>query len=925
MREPAEQGATDEVSFGPFTLNAARRELLLCGHPLALDDDGYAILAEVVAAAGSPVTETALLAALGAAGRAIDAGQLWARVATLNGVLDGGASDAAFIAHFPQQGFALVVPQADHRSHPMQRLPARVSTVIGCEDAIERIGARLALHRFVTIVGAGGMGKTTLATVLAEGMLASCRDGVCFVDLAPMADPRLLPNVLASALGIAIAPGASVAGLAAYLRDKQLLIVLDSCEHVVAAAASLVEQLLPAAPALHVLATSREPLLASGEWLYRHGPMRLPVTAQGIGAAQAIGYPAVQLFVERANASAPGFVLDDANAALVCAICQRLDGIPLAIELASTRVALLGVAGLAAQMAQRLLSAVSGRRSSVARHRTLSTMLDWSFDLLPPREQRALARLALYRGAFTLAAASALLTEAPSGAADAAESVLELMSKSLVARCDANPDCRLRLLDTTRAYASAKLDASGERRALMVRHARYLCGMFEIAEDDWLVMSRQQWLERYTIWIDDVRIGLDWAFSADGDIQLGMQLAAASFSLGHQASFTAEFGDRIERALQLIDSAGVPALLPETAMRALQCNVHSRFAQEDEALQRALQAASEAPVGSALRKYRTALSTGWWASAFIGGDFPLALKRAELIGTHAREDGDKVHALIAERTMAQALHFLGRQAEARVSASNVLANSWRKIALVFNPSQVDVRVSMRIVLARIAWMDGCPDLARTIAAECLQHAAADTAVALAQALALCSVPIALWRGERDVAAELVEQLVLHVQRHSLDYWFEWALRYRDVLAMQGGDMAAAQRLATPAAILFENMQRDHLVTFDVHLLAADSIARVESGVAGWCAPELLRAQAEQQARQGMGQAAESLLLRSLGLARAQHTLGWELRGASSLARLWQQQGRGAGARALLAPVVARFTEGTDTADVVAAMTLLARL
>ncbi len=703
MPDPSPEGAGPRVRFGPFTLLQAARKLLFQERALALDEAGCAVLAALLDAAGKPVGEAELVAAVAAAGQASDAALLWACVATLNGVLGACSSEAAYVAHFPAHGFALVVAPARAAPAPMQRPPARAGSLIGCEEALARLGALLLRQRCVTIVAAGGMGKTTLATALAESVQGRFGDGVCFVDLAPMADPRLLPNVLASALGVAAAPGGAAGGLGAYLRDKHLLIVLDSCEHVVAAAAALVEQLLRAAPALQVLATSREPLRAAGEWLYRHGPMRLPAGVEGMRAAQAMAYPAVRLFAERADAL--GFVLDDANAALVCAVCQRLDGIPLAIELAAARVGPLGVA-VAQQLRQRLLSGVGSRRSPVARHRTMAAMLDWSFDLLPRREKSTFARLALYRGEFTLAAATALLADPAGGAraaTDATDSVLELIAKSLVVRREVHADCRLRLLDTTRAYASDKLDASGERRALQERHAGHLCRLLEVADEDWLLMSRRQWLERYIIWIDDIRTALDWAFSADGAAGLALQLAAASFSLGHQASLTAEFGERIECALGLLDGAARPDVLLSTRMRALLCNVHSGVASEDGVLRRALATACEAAPDSPLHRYRTALSTGWWAAAFIPGDFPGALERAQTMSLQAREGTDGVMDLVAQRTMSQALHFLGRQAEARALASNVLDNAWRKIPLVCNPSQVDVRVSMRIVLARISW------------------------------------------------------------------------------------------------------------------------------------------------------------------------------------------------------------------------------
>lgn len=948
-----------ELRAGPFDFDGAGARF--GGVLLALAPDCLALLRATAAAtaagpaaAVAPVPTGQLLAAIGQRGvwrvqpSAVDSDAegtraLWSCVSRLNAVLAACSVDAGYVAHFHREGFALLLPRAEAGQPPglqgLQGLPVRLSTIIACDDIGARIRARLLQHRLVSIVGAGGMGKTTIACRVAAGLAGQFADGICFVDLAPLADPRLLANVLAQALGIAAAPGAALASLAAFLREKQLLIVMDSCEHLVAAAADLAEQLLRAAPRLSLLVTSREPLLATGEWLYRLGAMRLPPKTGTLNAARALAFPAVQLLVERARERQPGFVLDDAGAALAGALCHRLDGIPLAIELAAARLEHLGLAHLSEQLGQYLLNAVSGRRSAAARHRTLGAMIDWSFDLLPPREQQALLKLSVFRGEFTLAAADSLLSEATlDGAAigDGADCVLELLSKSLVSQRAEGSLHRYRLFDTTRAYAAAKLDAVS-RRGLLERHARFLCALLAQAEDDWLVMGRLDWLSTYKIWIDDIRVALGWTFGraddqadapAQPDLALGNALVIASFPLGHQASLTAEFGEYVGHAMSLAPRSSDTATLLYSQLYALICNVNAAIDPEHSGLAAAARTADMAAEGNPLARYRTSLATSMWAADFIPGNFPAAGVRADITRLHADNRGDRMGALVARRMQAQSLHFLGRQAEARSHAEHVLANAWRRIPLVCSPSQVDVRVSMRAIIARIAWIGGRPAEALEVASEALRHAGADTAVALAQALAISSIPLALWSGDIARARQLVQRLSSHAGAYSLHMWMAWAAFYVDVMratAESPDAGASAARLCVPAARQLELMPRDHMVTFSTALLATDCIERVAHGTVGWCAAEMQRALGERHLREGRIVEATSRFEQALATARSQGALAWELRAATSLAGLWARQARGGPARALLEPLLGLFTDGAPSADLQRARLLLDQL
>ena len=294
----------------------------------------------------------------------------------------------------------------------MHNLPLAMTRMIGREEAVAALVSRLSRERLVTIVGPGGIGKTTVALAVAERMIADYEDGVWLVDLAPLGDPRLVPSAVATVLGLEVRTENPLPGLVAGLRDKRMLLLLDNCEHVIDAAASLAAAVLSGVPRVNILATSREPLGVAGEREHRLGPLGSPPTSSGLTAAEAAAFPAVQLFVERVTAIVEDFALTDANAPPVVEICRRLDGLPLAIEFAAPRVEVLGVEGLAAGLDRSLPLLTTRRRTAMPRHRTMRAVVDWSYGLLSEDEQRFFRALGIFAGGFTVEAAAAVAMDA---------------------------------------------------------------------------------------------------------------------------------------------------------------------------------------------------------------------------------------------------------------------------------------------------------------------------------------------------------------------------------------------------------------------------------------------------------------------------------------------------------------------------------
>jgi predicted ATPase len=478
----------------------------------------------------------------------------------LRRALGDGQNGHRYVVTVPGRGYNFVAPVSlDGPSRAplppttapadVHNLPLALTRMVGREEAVAALVARLSRERLVTIVGPGGIGKTTVALTVAERMMASSEHGIWLVDLAPLGDPRLVPGAVATVLGLEIRADDPLPGLVASLKDKRMLLLLDNCEHVIDAVASLAAPFLSGAPGIRMLATSRELLGVSGEREYRLGPLTSPQSSYNLTATEAATFPAVQLFVERVTATIEDFALTDANAPLVAEICQRLDGLPLAIEFAAPRVEVLGVKGLAARLDDSLPLLEVRHRAGTPRHRTMRAVIGWSYGLLSEDDQRFFRALAIFSGDFTDEAAATVAMDAAKTPIDAIDRLADLLAKSLIVADVRGSKPRFRLLGTTRAYANEKLDASGERDRIARRHAAYYRNLSERAEDEAAVRPTADCLADYAREIDNLRDALDWAFSPGGDRSIGVALTAAAVPLWTYLSLIEECRDRVERAV----------------------------------------------------------------------------------------------------------------------------------------------------------------------------------------------------------------------------------------------------------------------------------------------------------------------------------------------------------------------------------------
>jgi len=411
-------------------------------------------------------------------------------------------------------------------AHP-NNLGLQLSSFVGRERELRDVKAALQNGRLITLSGPGGVGKTRLALQVAAEVLHEFDDGVWSVELASLSDPALVPQTVAMTLGVQEAPHDSPLGTLVHaLRARRALIVLDNCEHLVDACARLAEALLRGCSGLKILATSREPLAIPGEAVYTVPPFTVPDPATLPALAALAKYEAVRLFVERAGSSKPGFTMDTANASAIAQACYRLDGIPLALELAAARVGTLTVTQIVERLDARFGLLTGGARTALPRHQTLRATMDWSHDLLSSKEQALFRRLAVFAGGFTLEAAEAVGAGDQVPGDDVLELLAQLLAKSLLVAAGTDREVRYGMLETVRQYSQERLDASTDAAAAQERHQRYYVEFAEAAEPHLEGPEQLVWLDRIETEHDNLRAALAWG-AGHGDAEPMLRLCAA--------------------------------------------------------------------------------------------------------------------------------------------------------------------------------------------------------------------------------------------------------------------------------------------------------------------------------------------------------------------------------------------------------------
>ena len=544
--------------LGPFRLDPEAGVLTHDGVATALGARGVAVLTALVSRAGEYVEKSAIVDAAWP-GLVVEEANLAVQISAIRRALARVPGGEGWIETLARRGYRFVGPVKEIAARwvaPLvanrqrSNLPESLTSFVGRERELAEIKHRLPTTRLLTLTGIGGLGKTRLAQQAGAEMLDAYRDGVWFVDLAPLGDPALVPSALADVLQVREVAGQPLlTALCNHLRPRQSLLILDNCEHVLDGCARMTGALLREAAQVSVMATSREALHLAGECAFPLSPLPLPdpqADAESIARSDA-----VQLFIERARQHRPKLDLEAQRARVVAEICVRLDGIPLALELAAARVAVLPVEQILRLLTERFRLLTSGDRD-LPRHQTLRAMLDWSYELLDDAEKRLFARLSVFAGGWTLEAAGEVCSGTPITKDDLVYVLIGLIEQSLVV-AEEDGD-RYRMLETVREYCREKLDVAHERPLVSRRHARYFRDRFEHALEDWFQRSNLHWDAVYLAERDNVHAALDWAFSPEGDADLGISLTAYSGGAWILWSSRSEGVARVELALRRSNS-----------------------------------------------------------------------------------------------------------------------------------------------------------------------------------------------------------------------------------------------------------------------------------------------------------------------------------------------------------------------------------
>ena len=939
------QGRRLVYESGEWEIDLARRELRARGTPVPIGSRAFDIIEVLVRSAGELVTkhdltsrvwqgaiveDNALQFHISAIRKALGPDRELLRTASGRGYRLLG--DWTFQQESTSPAGSIDLEPVQIAAEPFQtNLPAAASDLVGRTTAVRHLRDLLSAYRLVTLTGPGGIGKTRLVLEVARGLFPSFQGDVRLVELASLSDPGLVPSAVAGGLGLKLGGDQiSAESVARAIGAKRLLLVLDNCEHVIDAAAKLAETVIRMCPRTTILATSREILNIEGEHVYRVPPLDVP--PQHEEAANISAHSAVQLFIATARSVQSDFSPHGDDLAVIAAICRRLDGIPLAIDFAATRVASLGLHQVAAGLDDRLQMLTSGRRTALPRHQTLRATLDWSYDLLPEPERLVMRRLAIFAGDFTAEAASLVAAGGEIAASVVVRSLASLVTKSLVALDVVSVITHYRLHETTRAYALEKLSESGELGDVARRHADYYRDLLERAEAE--TLPAPAWLAVYGHQIGQVRAALDWAFSPTGFAELGVALTVAAVPLWEHLSLMEECRSRVERALS------GPAESRD-ARRNMQLNTAlgaALFVMKGPSPEMLAAFTSAFEIAESLDDADYCLRALWglFIERIMSSGYRAALAVAEKFCTYAAKTTDPADGPIGDRLVGMALLSLGDLEGARRHIEHMLGRYVARRSDIIR-FQFDQRSMARSYYSLILWLQGFPEQAmRSIECNLVDSRASDHPMSLANVLVQSACPVAFLVGDLTLAERYIKALMDLSARHTLELW-NLAGRFtafEGVLRVKRGEIGTGLELLRTA---FSRIPQNGFMLFFYPLFLAEiadalgrdakaaeglsiideALVRSERNELRWCVAEFLRIKGELILREGAPQAAtaaEEHFLRSLDWARRQGALSWELRTSTSLARLQQDQGRTAEARSLLQSVYDRFSEGFETAD-----------
>jgi predicted ATPase/DNA-binding winged helix-turn-helix (wHTH) protein len=922
-------------SFGPFVLFLHERRLEKDGRLVHLGGRAFDLLTVIVERAPEIISGRELLERVWP-NVTIDEAALRVHMTALRRALGESQPGVKYIRNVPGRGYFLetTVSTPNKSSSPLALgaafgtnlyLPPLVPHMLGRDTAIQQIAELLTKHRFVTISGPGGIGKTTVAIAVAHSKLKDFHGAAHFVDLAPITSPELVVSNIASSFGLAVQSDNPLPNLMSFLKERSLLLILDSCEHLLLELLPLLENIFNHALSVFILATSRERLYIDCETLYPLPPLENPPQNSKISAKEVLTFPAARLFVDRVQLEIYDFELSDDEAPLVSKICHKLDGVALALELAAGRVGAYGIAGTARLLDEWFALLWRGRPTAVPRHKTLGATLDWSHDLLSETEQIVMRRLSIFVGPFSLEAAESVVPGEDVCRADFLESVASLVAKSLLSIKRSGTEPRYRMLDTTRAYGLQKLTASGEKDRIAYLHATCFLALLDRPARDNVETTPAIVGNNYVDQLGNIRAALDWCFAEDMGGHLRVQLAVAASNLFIQLSLLDECLHLTERAIAALESHHRGTRL-EMQLQTLRGQslmfIRGNTEEVREALMRALDLATLLQEPS----YQLQLFGDLHLFYERRGDYHSAHEFALKGEKVATILGDPDSIVAAHSLLGVSFHLLGEQESARSHLYKVL--SYPRHPKTFNSIRFgfDQFIRARIALARTLWILGFPERAVSEARGTIDEAAnLDHPVTLCMAL-IWAISVFLWVGDLAAAADCLDRFAEQAETHSLAPYIAVALGVKGQLAIKRGNAESGMvflqdAIASLQAARYALLTTDFMISeveglamtgdFDAALKkVTETIDLVHKSGNLMFLPELLRIKGEllMASFTENSDSAEECLRESLDRARKQSALSWELRTATSLTKLSRSKSLGKLERNELNATYDRFNE-----------------
>jgi predicted ATPase/DNA-binding winged helix-turn-helix (wHTH) protein len=935
------------LRFGPFELNVAERSLKKANQVIPLGGRAYDILTALLENAGEVVGKAELIA------RAwpdvtVEEGSLRVHLSALRKALGDGQFGNKYIANIQGHGYSFIAPvtrfPADrdrgNASVGLSNLPPALGRMVGRDDVVREIQGLLQTEqRLITILGAGGIGKTTVALSVGHGALADFSGAAFFVDLSTVNDKEHLIGAIASAVGLDAQLVDPKRALLNFLRPRRVLIILDSCEHLIEKTAEIADTIFQNTPDVHILTTSREALHVPGERVLRLCPLDCPPEQPGLTAPEVLAYPAARLFAERVSVRRGDFSLSDDEAPMVAEICRKLDGIALAIELAAGRAAVFGVRNTVARLGSRLDLLKFGRRTANPRHQTLIATLDWSHDHLSEIERVLLRRVAIFVGHFTLEAALAVAEEAGIDESEISVALGNLVNKSLVGAWSSSRGPRYRLLDTTRAYALEKLATSGEQDSIAERHANFAIRMLESNPVD---LFDLEFTEAAASAVRDdlgnIRAALEWSFGPDGDDLKAIRLAAAASQLLLAMSLLLECRTWMEKAIDRMTPDCDPRhqMKIQAALALSLMYTEGNSERVREALHTALNFAQRHEDSRLHLSLLSGMSMYLHGIVDAAGTYELALRSvAAARMTGSRDDADISDAMLgaayclrcdqprAQQHLKRSLHDLPQLR--RFSASQYL---------------FDMRCTSLIVLAHSLFHSGNLDQAFHYANVNIEEATrSGHPIGLCRAF-INPMRLYFWVDDMAQVERSLSKLEHIAERYSLAPALAVAVGLRGRYLVRAGRMADGIRLMQESLeklavhryeVQLSDLVSDLAVSLAKQNARSEALALIDRSIAAVIKAKkplhlpaffLAKGLAFASGDVPEGLLAEGFFAKAMVQARQESALPFELRAGLELARIWIGRGEVQRAHDMIGPVYNQFSEGLTTPDLILAKRIL---